>query len=87
MDFLSPRGTSGERIEERGKPIQTALLSSLRREERERSGGDSLSFLNSTAVRPSREGFEDVPTPFCRLPAGAGSGKNPGSAAADLYEA
>jgi hypothetical protein len=45
MDFLSPRGTSGERTEERGKPIQTALLSpalsSLRREERERSGGDS----------------------------------------------
>jgi hypothetical protein len=44
MDFLSPRGTSGERIEERGKPIQTALLfpalSSLRREEMERSGGD-----------------------------------------------
>jgi len=39
--FLSPRGTSGERIEERGKPIKTALLSpalsSLRREEREKS--------------------------------------------------
>jgi len=39
--FLSPRGTSGERIEERGKPMKTVLLSpalsSLRREEREKS--------------------------------------------------
>jgi len=38
---LSPGGTSGERIEERGNPMETALLSpalsSLRREEREKS--------------------------------------------------